>query len=196
MIQDILLKKSKNEMRESALEERAGLEAAFGEWAAERATRHALALIEQFPDAVVSGYHPFGSEIDCLPLLEALAEAGHATCLPVVVEKGAPLVFRRWRPGDATVAGVHGIPVPPESAEVVAPDLLIVPLLAFDMRGYRLGYGGGFYDRTLASLRAEREVTAVGFAFAGQEVEEVPEGPQDQPLDWIITEGGARAFGE
>ncbi|HUF44987.1 MAG TPA: 5-formyltetrahydrofolate cyclo-ligase, partial [Aestuariivirgaceae bacterium] len=112
--------------------------------------------------------------------------------LPVVVARGQPLVFRAWAPGNPTVAGIWSIPVPLESAPELEPDVLIVPMLAFDGEGYRLGYGGGFYDRTLARLRAIKPVVAVGAAFAGQEVAQVPRGPHDEPLDWIVTEHGPK----
>lgn len=143
----------------------------------------------------VSAYYPIGGEIDPLPLYAALLARGLTGGLPVVVGKGKPLLFRRWRPGDALVPGVLGIGVPPSDAPMVEPDLLLVPLLAFDRRGYRLGYGGGFYDRTLAARRARGPVLAIGVAFAAQEIPTVPVGPGDQRLDWIATERGARPVG-
>lgn len=143
----------------------------------------------------VSAYYPVGSEIDPRPLYAALLARGLAGGLPVVAGKGKPLRFRRWRPGEALVPGVLGIGVPPSDAPEVEPDLLLVPLLAFDRRGYRLGYGGGFYDRTLAVLRERGKVLAVGVGFADQEVASVPSGPGDQRLDGIATERGAWLVG-
>ncbi|HMT14743.1 MAG TPA: 5-formyltetrahydrofolate cyclo-ligase [Aestuariivirga sp.] len=137
---------------------------------------------------VVSGFHAFGDEITVLPLLAKLAQAGWITCLPVVVKKGQPLEFRAWAPGEALVPGRWNIPQPPEGATVVEPDVLLVPLLAFDRQGYRLGYGGGFYDRTLAGLRAHKSITAIGVAFAAQEVQAVPRESFDEKLDYIMTE--------
>ena len=110
--------------------------------------------------------------------------------LPVVVAKRQPLVFRAWRPGDPLEAGVFGTLHPAPTREAVEPDALIVPLLACDEEGWRLGYGGGFYDRTLAELRKLKPVTAIGVAYAEQEMDEVPVAPYDQPLDWILTERG------
>ena len=136
----------------------------------------------------VSGFYPYLSEISVLELLGRLASAGWATALPVVVAKDEPLIFRRWSPGEALVSVLWGIQLPPGTALEVSPDVLLVPMLAYDARGYRLGYGGGFYDRTLAKLRASKKITAIGVAYSGQEVEEVPHDEHDQPLDWIMTE--------
>jgi 5-formyltetrahydrofolate cyclo-ligase len=139
-------------------------------------------------DACVSGYWPMRDELDPLPALRALGEAGHRLCLPVVLEKARPLRFRAWAPGDPLVAAAFGTQVPAETAAEAVPDLLLVPLLAFDRTGYRLGYGGGFYDRTLAALRAEKPVLAVGVAYAAQEVEAVPTDANDRRLDALVTE--------
>jgi 5-formyltetrahydrofolate cyclo-ligase len=135
---------------------------------------------------VLSGYMPMRTEIDPLP---AMAVHQGPVCVPVIPGKGMPLRFREWSPGCAMEAGEFGAMIPAEGAWL-EPQVLIVPLLAFDRRGYRLGYGGGFYDRTLERLRARHPVLAVGFAFAAQEVEAVPTEPTDQKLDAIITEAG------
>ncbi len=137
---------------------------------------------------IVSGFHPYLSEISVLELLGRLALEGWVTALPVVVGKEQPLVFRRWAPGEALVSGLWDIQIPPNTSPEVLPDVLLVPMLAYDARGFRLGYGGGFYDRTLAKLRGLKKVTAIGVAYSGQEVEEVPRDEHDQPLDWIMTE--------
>jgi 5-formyltetrahydrofolate cyclo-ligase len=138
----------------------------------------------------VSAFYPYKSEISTLPLLSRLAGEGWTTALPVVVAPEEPLVFRAWRPGEPTVPGVWDIPVPPEDSPGVVPDVLVVPLLAFDRAGYRLGYGGGFYDRTLARLREIKPVVAVGMAYAAQEVPLVPHDANDQRLDFVMTEAG------
>jgi 5-formyltetrahydrofolate cyclo-ligase len=147
------------------------------------------------PPLVVSGFHPFKSEIDVLPLLARLASEGWVTALPIVRAERQPLIFRQWAPGEPTVPGVWGIPMPAEEAPDVEPDVLLVPLLAFDRLGYRLGYGGGFYDRTLAHLRQKKQVTAIGIGYAGQEVSLVPRGGMDQRLDYVLTEAGPQACG-
>jgi 5-formyltetrahydrofolate cyclo-ligase len=139
-------------------------------------------------ERVISGFFPFRSEISTLPLLNRLIAEGCTAAMPVVLGEGLPLLFRRWVPGEATVPGVWKIPVPPETSPEVLPDVLLVPMLAFDRKGYRLGYGGGFYDRTLVKLRALKKVVAIGVAYSAQEVAEVPRADYDQPLDWIMTE--------
>ncbi len=139
-------------------------------------------------DATVSGYWPLRDELDPRPILSALATRGQRLCLPVVVESGAPLVFRGWKPDVSLEPAAFGTQVPGADCPVLEPDLLLVPLLAFDRRGFRLGYGGGFYDRTLATLRGRRPVLAVGLAFAAQEVDAVPVEAGDEPLDRIVTE--------
>lgn len=141
--------------------------------------------------AAVSGFWPMGEEIDVRPLLLHLHAQGHPIGLPATGPRGSLLRFRRWAPETTLIAGVFGTREPPKDAPDIVPDLLIVPLLAFDADGWRLGYGGGYYDRTLAGLRAERTVTAVGVAFAAQQVDAVPHGGSDQRLDWVVTEEAA-----
>ena len=136
---------------------------------------------------VVSGYRPIRTEIDPTPLMEALLAAGHRLCVPVIEGAGRPLAFREWAPETPMTEGAFGAEVP-AGGDWLEPGLLIAPLLAFDRRGFRLGYGGGFYDRTLARLRALRPTRAVGLAYAAQEVEAVPTGPTDARLDAIVTE--------
>ena len=139
----------------------------------------------------LAGYMPMRTEIDPLP---AMSVHQGAVGVPVIMAKAAPLKFREWGPGAAMIAGEFGALIPAEGAWV-EPEVLIVPLLAFDARGYRLGYGGGFYDRTLEGLRARHGVLAVGFAFEAQEVDEVPIDGFDQRLDAVVTEKGVRRFG-
>ena len=137
---------------------------------------------------VVSAFWPFRRELDLRPLLHRLHEAGQVVVLPVVVAKRAPLMFRLWTPDTSLEVGGFGVPIPPESAPVVEPDWLLVPFLAFDDKGYRLGYGGGFYDRTLAALRARKSIFSIGVGYDGQQVDQVPRGPNDGRLDAIVTE--------
>ena len=140
----------------------------------------------------VAGYRPMGSELDPGPLLARLAELGARILLPVVAKRGGPLVFREAGDLAGHVPDAAGILAPPPTALEAAPDLIIAPLLAFDRSGGRLGYGGGYYDRTVALLRAGPGVTVVGLAFSGQEVDNVPREPHDQRLDAICTESGYR----
>jgi 5-formyltetrahydrofolate cyclo-ligase len=147
-----------------------------------------LAAIAPAADIVVSAYWPLDDELDPRPLFMALHGRGHPIGLPVIVAKRQPLLFRRWTPDAALVRGPFRVMTPPAEAPEVVPRLLLVPLLAFDRTGYRLGYGGGFYDRTIAKLRAAGDVLAVGVALAAQEVAAVPRDGTDEPLDWVVTE--------
>ena len=149
---------------------------------------HPFPVTPTIEHKTVSGFFPYQSEIDTRPLLGKLAGEGWTTCLPIVIANGQPLQFRRWLPGEPTVPGVWGIPRPPESSPELEPDVLIIPMLAFVRQGYRLGYGGGFYDRTLEKLRATKKIIAIGVAYAAQEVSDVPHGTHDQPLDYVLTE--------
>ncbi len=141
----------------------------------------------------VSGYAAIRTEMDPMPALERIHAAGITVCLPVVVAPGQPLAFRPWHPGMALVAGAFGAAIPPEGPDVT-PDLLIMPLSGFDDTGARLGYGGGFYDRTLARLRAAGAVRAVGLGYAAQQLDRVPTEPTDQRLDAVVTEHGVQEF--
>jgi 5-formyltetrahydrofolate cyclo-ligase len=139
----------------------------------------------------VSGFWPIGSEVNVMPLLRALGDRGLDMALPVVPQRGKPLPFRRWRPDDPMDTGPFGIAEPQAAAPVIEPDILLVPLLAFDRAGGRLGYGGGYYDRTLAALRGRKRILAVGVAYAAQECALVPCDAFDAPLDWVLTETAA-----
>ncbi len=183
---------TKRTLRTLAAEARAAAHAEHGDSAPQRLKAAGLELLRQREPRIASGFMPFRTEIDVRPLLDALAEAGWRTALPVIEGPKLPLTFRAWAPGDPTVAGRWDILHPAPEAPVVEPDVLLVPMLAFDARGFRLGYGGGFYDRSLALLRAKKPVIAIGIAYAGQEVPEVPRGEFDEPLDWILTEKGGR----
>ncbi|HZS63087.1 MAG TPA: 5-formyltetrahydrofolate cyclo-ligase [Xanthobacteraceae bacterium] len=138
--------------------------------------------------AIVSGFFPLGAEISPMPLMKRLAEGGAKLALPVVAGRGKPLVMRAYAFGDALDSGVWGIQEPKAGAPEVDPDILIVPLLAFDRRGYRVGYGAGYYDMTIKRLRGLKPVVALGIAFALQEVPLVPATERDAALDFVLTE--------
>ena len=157
--------------------------------AAGAAMAHFLKNIAIGPEAVVSAYRPIFSELDVSPLMLALHERGVPLCVPVIDGADMPLSFRVWTPDSAMIVGAFGAEIPENPVETV-PTLLIAPMLSFDRRIYRLGYGGGFYDRTLEKLRAERGAVAVGYAYAAQEVAEVPIEPTDQRLEAVVTEAG------
>jgi 5-formyltetrahydrofolate cyclo-ligase len=151
-----------------------------------------LARFSLAPGERIGGYWPIGEEADIRPLMTALAERGHRVALPAVVRPGLPLRFLAWRPGDALRPGFRGIPEPEPGAGEIVPEVVLVPLLAFDRTGARLGYGGGYFDRTLAALRAGGGITAIGIAYSAQEVDSLPGRDHDQRLDWIVTELGTR----
>lgn len=169
---------------------RAALPASLRAAGAERAAVHVCGLLAASPGATVSGFLSIGEELDTGPLLRRLHAAGHPLCLPVMQGKGKPLVFRAWAPGDDMATVMWGIREPKPERPVMVPDVLIVPLLAFDRRGWRLGYGGGFYDRTIAGLRASGPVVAIGIGFAEQEVDAVPHLAYDERLDRVVTPSG------
>lgn len=168
--------------------------AAVSAGAGEALARHLLSTVPLPAGAAVSAFWPMGEEIDVRPLLHRLHALRHPLGLPVVVKRGNPLTFRAWEPGDRLVPGGFGTSVPAADRPEVVPQVLLVPLLAWDRAGYRLGYGGGFYDRTLAKLRPLGPVLAVGVAYAGQEVPAVPRDHLDARLDWLVTEREAIAF--
>ena len=183
----------KDVVRKEALERRAALKPRL----TELSHRLADVFIQQIAvprGATVSAYVAIGEEADPGPLLRELRARGHAIALPRVTGRGKPLDFHRHDAGKALVPGGFGLSEPARDWPQTEPDVLIVPLLAFDALGYRIGYGAGFYDRTLAKLRAARDVLAVGFAFADQEFETVPHDENDQRLDWVVTENGAHKF--
>ena len=187
-------REAKQRIRAAVRQDRATAFARSGSAAARRLAEIGLAFTGAPGGAMVSGFNAIGDEIDPLPLLNNLIAEGHPACLPVMQGKGLPLVFRAWKPGDTLTAGVWGIQEPLPSSPAVDPDVLLVPLLAFDTRGYRLGYGGGFYDRTLAGLRTRKRVVAVGVAFDEQRIDAVPHTDYDERLDWVLTPSGPISF--
>ena len=150
-----------------------------------RLAGHVLSRCPPLPDAIVAGYWPVGDEIDVRPLLLALLGRGNRVVLPETPPRGQPLVFRVWRPGTAMIPERFGT-ARPDGPEAI-PDALLVPLLAFDAGCRRLGYGGGYYDRTIAAMPGIR---TIGCAYARQEVDAVPVLPHDAPLDAVATERG------
>ena len=162
--------------------------------AAERAAKVFLASsLPAFRAAAL--YHPVGAEMNPAPLGQALLSRGIRVGYPVVLARETPLIFREHPADGVLVPDAIGIACPPPSAPELRPDLVIVPMLGFDVAGGRIGQGGGFYDRTLQALRASGPVFALGLAYAGQELERLPMGPYDQRLDAVLTEQGLRLFG-
>jgi 5-formyltetrahydrofolate cyclo-ligase len=178
---------SKSELRAAALARREALSDEQRAEAAEAMANRKLPF-EITPGMVVSGYSPIRNEIDPVPLMRKLAAQGARLALPAVMARGKSLAFRAWSPDDRLMLGPLGIPEPSPAAAEVIPDIMLVPLAAFDRQGHRIGYGAGHYDFTLAHLRKAKVITAIGTAFAVQEIKAVPAQPHDVALDYVLTE--------
>ena len=177
----------KSVIRKDALMRRDALPAAERAQAAEALAARAFPIAVK-PGTIVSGFSPLKTEINPIPLMRKLAGAGAQLALPVVAGKGKPLIMRAWDFGEPLDSGVWGIREPKADAPEAAPDIVLVPLLAFDRHGHRVGYGAGYYDMTIGKLRAMKQVVAVGVAYAAQEIEQVPVTPRDARLDLVLTE--------
>lgn len=178
---------AKAALRREVLARRRGTHAARGDRAPNDLRDRVLAELKP-QGKTIAGYWPLGDEIDPRPMLIALGEAGGHMALPAVAGQGLVLIFRGWRDGDPLESGPFGTAHPPSRAPLVEPDTLLLPLIAFDRRGNRLGYGAGYYDRTVANLRRQRKMLVIGIAYDEQEVPEVPAAAHDQRLDGVITD--------
>jgi 5-formyltetrahydrofolate cyclo-ligase len=178
---------SKGDLRVAALERRAAVPEEVRRAFARGAGERGLALARQHQSRIAAAYWPIRGEADPRPLLVEFAAAGLNTALPLVAGRRKPLSFRLWRPGDPLVDAPLGLKEPASHSPAAEPDLLFVPLAAFDRGGHRLGYGAGYYDATLAALAAKRPL-AIGLAFSAQEVAAIPAEPHDHPLAFVITE--------
>jgi 5-formyltetrahydrofolate cyclo-ligase len=177
----------KSIVRKDALIRRDAIPAAERAQAAEAIAARGLPLAIK-PGAIVSGFMPLKTEISPLPLMRKLAAAGAQLALPAIAGRGKRLIMRAFAFGDELASGQWGIREPKADAPEVAPDILLVPLLAFDRSGHRIGYGAGYYDMTIAKLRAMKPLIAAGIAFAAQEVDQVPVTARDARLDLVLTE--------
>ncbi len=178
----------KTSLRAAALAARATVPRGTTEAFARRLARLGPQLVQGAGGGIVAPYWAIGDEVPTRPLMDALHEAGFVMALPVTGAAGTILTFRQWTPRTVMVPGRMAIPEPPADAPALTPDILFVPLAAYDRRGHRVGTGAGFYDRTLAHLRAAKEVTAIGVAYGAQEALFVPAEDHDEPLDLIVTE--------
>jgi 5-formyltetrahydrofolate cyclo-ligase len=179
--------KSKAELRATALAAREKLSDKQRTAAAGALAKRGLP-IDIVKGLIVSGYSPIRNEIDPEPLMKALAAQGARLALPTINARGKALTFRAWTPGDRLMMGMLGIPEPSTAAAEVVPDIMLVPLAAFDSNGHRIGYGAGHYDHTFAHLRKSKAITGIGLAFAVQEIESIPALSHDVPLDYVLTE--------
>jgi 5-formyltetrahydrofolate cyclo-ligase len=177
----------KGDLRNAALALRDALAPAERQAAAETIAARAFP-VDVAPGTIVSGFSPMKSEISPLPLLRKLGSASAQLALPAIAGRGHPLIMRAWDFGAPLKSGQWGIREPTAEAPEVAPDILLVPLAAFDRAGHRIGYGAGYYDMTIRSLRAKKPVVAVGLAFAAQEIPQVPATERDERLDLVLTE--------
>lgn len=177
----------KSDLRREAMARRDALPPEARQAAAEAiaARKFPLAIA---PGTIVSGFMPLKSEINPLPLMRKLAEQGARLALPMIAGRGKPLIMRAWEFGAPLDRGQWDIREPKSEAAAVEPDILLVPLLAFDRAGHRVGYGAGYYDLTITQLRARKPIMTVGLAFAAQEVPAVPATPRDARLDLVLTE--------
>jgi 5-formyltetrahydrofolate cyclo-ligase len=178
---------TKADLRATALAKRDALPADVRAAAAEAVAARPFP-VALTPGTVVSGFMPMRTEINPLPLLKTLAERGAKLALPAIAGRGKPLIMRAYQFGDELARGQWGIREPKPEQPEVAPDILIVPLAAFDRAGHRIGYGAGYYDMTINALRAKKRVTAIGIAFAAQEISRVPATERDARLDLVLTE--------
>lgn len=181
---------AKKELRAEAVERRKAAFAHHGAEASRMIAAHGLDFIGVNAGAIVSGFAAINEEINPAPLMTWLQAEGFRLALPVMQGKAKPLLMRSWTPGDAMNVAAWGIAEPLEDKPAVDPDVVLVPLLAFDARGFRLGYGGGFYDRTLQRLRKLKPVVAVGLAYDELRVDAVPVESYDERLDWVLTPSG------
>ena len=175
----------RKEVRARLIADRLAIDANFRRHYSEKIALYLSYLIEPLSKRTVSFYWPFRGEPDLRPLMQTVLEGGGRCALPVVVEKKAPLVFRLWKPGDRLVPGVWNIPVPADGAEA-SPDVVIAPVVGFDSACYRLGYGGGFFDRTLASLH--HRPLAIGVGYDATSVSTIYPLPHDVRMEAIVTE--------
>ena len=174
-------------LRAEVLARRDALPAAERQTAAETIAARGLP-VEVTPTTIVSGFMPMKTEVNPIPLMHKLVDVGAQLALPAIAGRGKPLIMRAWQFGDPLKAGQWGIREPLPEAPEVAPDVLIVPLACFDRAGHRIGYGAGYYDMTIRALRSKKQVTAIGLAFATQEISQVPAAPHDERLDLVLTE--------
>jgi 5-formyltetrahydrofolate cyclo-ligase len=185
----------KKALRDRCLRRRSMIDDDTRDSAAETVASRGLSWLDSGRPQAIGGYMAIRNELDITQMMETLDDLGHGIGLPVVVAKHQPMIFRAWDGNHDLPKTTFGVPTPTAEQVELEPDILLVPLLAFDADGYRLGYGGGFYDRTIAKLRQTKQVIAIGVAFDEQEIPRLPREPHDIPMDWILTQSGPRKIG-
>jgi 5-formyltetrahydrofolate cyclo-ligase len=189
---DAAIEDAKAVLRAAAHKRRAAIHSNIRSEAAKSAAAHFFAGVTLAPGQIVAAYWPIRDELDCRPILTRLVDSGQPVCLPIVLGDEQPLELRLWEEGAPLYPSGFGTLAPAETAPVVEPDVILMPLLGFDRYGTRLGYGGGYYDRTLAMIHKPPRL--IGLAYAAQEIDHVPREPHDIPLDAVVTEAGYQTF--
>ena len=187
--------KAKMSLREYATARRRQAHSRYSSGSGVRGAEHFMASIPLAPGAIVGGYWPIREEFDVMPLLRRLIAMGYKCALPFIDQDRQELIFREWCLGTETIKGCYNIPEPVNTCARLLPNILLAPLLAYDLEGFRLGYGGGYYDKAIRSLRRSNKlIISIGAAFSDQRVDHVPHNSMDEKLDWIVTERGAMRF--
>jgi len=177
---------SKPLLRKQTLAARSAISSKQKNLAVNNAAKLFIKNIPMNHNDIIAAYWPISGELDCLPLVEQLWARGHQICLPVTIAENKPLIFRVWQKGQKLIDGGHGIKTPDKNTSILVPNIIIMPLVAFDKKGARLGYGKGYYDRTIAKM--EQKPLLVGYGFALQEVEHINSESHDAPLDYVVSE--------
>lgn len=178
----------KTELRQSIRDKLARFDPVQAEQANAEITKQFLASQGFMPHSNIACYMPLKGEVSCVSIMQTLISQGHVVCLPAVLARNTPLIFRYYRPGDPLVRGILGPFEPNSTAREIIPDVLVIPMLGYTRDGYRLGYGSGFYDRTIANMQLLKPIKTIGLAFSVQEIDSLPIEPHDMKLDVIITE--------
>ena len=192
---DINSSKSKINLRKKFFELRKNISSEYALFASKKISNKAGDVVKIYKPKVVAGFYPFNHEVNTLPLMSKLYSLGVELCLPITPENNKPLKFKEWHPKLVLQKGRFGILEPPKASRTIQPDLLLVPLLAYDKFGNRLGYGGGFYDRTLKELlMLNKYTTSIGLAFESQKCNKLPKDSYDVPLNSLLNEKGFLHF--
>lgn len=185
---EAMQKMTKKEYRVDARATRRSFHQKNGNAFSKKIKEHFFASQHFMPQTVFAVYYPIGSEVNSRPLIDTLNDMGHITALPVIKDRQSALEFRVYRSEQKLNKGAFGVPEPSPNMPTVIPDFLIIPMLAFNKQGYRLGYGTGFYDRTLTEMRRAKPIKAIGVAYSVQQIDDMPVESHDEKMDWIITE--------